>query len=393
MKDQEKICNVNSSSDGEYFKLLGNKGYKVFDPKTDSQEDFILKELRKIIISLLKALDLYNVINVKIYLINDEMINAAVCKIGDTYYISLFRGVIKYLKDFVLYFVLENFPHDFFQKKFGKLYINQVRRFEFFEEYDSEHYQLANNIANNILFLIVYHEMGHIFSGHQENIHAEDELFMEANQDKGGNMFAQAKELMADFFSMINALGVYDYSHHDSCEEYTFNHCCYLISLYSLYIYFEKNDYKNKKENTFGTYEELFERSHPHPAIRLLYMIDFLEAETEYGLKELFKVNWLTEDNEKDMLTKIDQTSYSAICEFSLKLPGNFRLINKCYENRSLRIRQLVQNIASDLYEETYRKVAIIKFREIGRISDKYVDEILDANEFLGKYDAIEKDT
>ena len=36
----------------------------------------------------------------------------------------------------------------------------------FFSEVDHEHFQLANNIANNILFLIVYHEMGHIISGH-----------------------------------------------------------------------------------------------------------------------------------------------------------------------------------------------------------------------------------
>jgi hypothetical protein len=234
--------------------------------------------------------------------------------------------------------------------------------------------------------------MGHIFSGHQEKTNAENEFFMEASQDKGGNMISQARELMADFFSMINAIGVYDYSHHESYEEYAFNHCSYLISLYSLYIYFEKNNCKNKEENTFETYEELIERTHPHPAIRLLYMMDFLETETEYDLKQLFKVNWLTKYNETEILGQIDQLSYFAICEFSLNLPYNFRLINNCYENQSLRIRQLIQNTASDLYEKTYREVAIIKFQGIGRIADKYVDDILKVNERIGKHDAIERD-
>jgi hypothetical protein len=393
MKEKEKNDNLNSTADDEYFKLLGNKGYEIFNPPINSQEKNVLDGLSSIIKNFLGPQVLDIDIKVKIYLINNAMINAAVCKRGNTYYISLFRGVITDLKDFVLNFIMNNFPYDFFQKQFGKLYENQTSVFEFFKECDCEHYQLANNIANNILFLIVYHEMGHIFSGHQEKINAEYEFFMEASQDKGGNMLTQARELMADFFSMINALGVYDYNHHESLEEYAFNHCCYLISLYSLYIYFEKNNYKNKEENTFGIYEELFERSHPHPAIRLLYMMDFLDAETEHELKELFKVNWLTKDNETEILKQINGASYCAICEFSLKLSYDFRLVNKIYENRSLRIRQLVQNIASDLYEETYREVAIIKLQGIGRIADGYVDEVLQANELLGKYDAIEKDS
>ncbi|MDF2700757.1 MAG: hypothetical protein K0Q49_2320, partial [Haloplasmataceae bacterium] len=183
MKEKEKNDNLNSTADDEYFKLLGNKGYEIFNPPINSQEKNVLDGLSSIIKNFLGPQVLDIDIKVKIYLINNAMINAAVCKRGNTYYISLFRGVITDLKDFVLNFIMNNFPYDFFQKQFGKLYENQTSVFEFFKECDCEHYQLANNIANNILFLIVYHEMGHIFSGHQEKINAEYEFFMEASQD------------------------------------------------------------------------------------------------------------------------------------------------------------------------------------------------------------------
>lgn len=388
MREKEKSDKLNSTvDDDEYFKLLKNKGYEIFVPSIDSEEEEVLEGLDILIKKFLGPKVLGIDINVKIYFIDNAMINAAVCKRGNTYYISLFRGIITELRSFVLNFVMENFPYDFFEEQFEMSYVNQGSIFAFFKKDDCEHYKLANNIANNILFLIVYHEMGHIFSGHQEKITNDDEFWMEASQDKEGNILTQAKELMADFFSMINALGIYDYNHHERMEEYMLNHCCYLISLYSLYIYFEKNN-----GNTFGTYEELFERSHPHPAIRLLYMMDFLDEETEHGLKKIYKVNWLTEDNEMDILNIIKGLSYYGICKFSMKLPEEFRLVNKLYEDRSLRIRQLVQNIASDLYEETYRKVAIVKLKEIGRVADGYVDDVLKSNEEFGKYDAIEMD-
>lgn len=86
-------------------------------------------------------------IKVKIYLINDSVINATVCKIENTYYISLFSGAITHLKDFVSYFVMSNFLYDFFEKQFGNLYENQGSIFEFFKECDCEYYQLVNNIA------------------------------------------------------------------------------------------------------------------------------------------------------------------------------------------------------------------------------------------------------
>lgn len=389
----EKECEqLNLNDDDEYFKLLENKKYKIFYPNENSQEEFILKTLQELVELFVgsKVLDIN--IKVKIYLIDDTMINAAVCKRGNTYYISLFRGIINDLKDFVLNFVMTNFPYDFFQRQFERLYEEQFGVIEFFNEIDCEHYNLANNIANNILFLIVYHEIGHILSGHQEiYLNIEDVFWLETNQDKKGNMLFQAKELMADFFGMINALGVYNFSHHESLEEYAFYQCSYLISLYSLYIYFDKNNHSYDSENLLGTYEELFQRSHPHPAIRLLYMMDFLSNEIEFELKSLFKVKWLTEDNATETLRQIDGISYCAICEFSLLLPPEFRLLNKVYENRSIRLRQLVQNIASDLFEETYHKVTFVGFKGFGRVSDKYVEDLLQASNLFGKYDVVDK--
>lgn len=391
MTENKKNDDFNSAdADAKYFKLLGSKGYRLFNPKTNSLEENVLNGLRSLIKVFLGPGVVNIDIKVKIYLIDNAMINAAVCKIDNIYYISLFRGIITELKDFISNFVINNFPYDFFESEFGKLYESETNAFDFFNEDDCEHYQLANNIANNILFLIVYHELGHIFSGHQEKTNIEDGFFMEASQDKGGDIRTQAREFMADFFGMINSFGISGSTHHNSFEEYSFYYCCYLISLYSLYIYFEKNN--NKKESELGTYEELIERSHPHPAIRLLYMMDLLEAEAEHELKKLYKVDWLTKENENNILIYLSGAAYIAICKFSMELSDEFRLVNRLYEERGLQIRQLVQNTASDLYEETYRKIAIVPFNEIGRIGDDYVKDMLEANEFLGKSDAIERD-
>ena len=53
-----------------------------------------------------------------------------------------------------------------------------------------------------------------------------------------------------------------------------------------------------------------------------------------------------------------------------------------------LRLRQLIQNIASDLCEETYNKVTFVGYLHIGRVADKYVDDLLQQNDLIGKYDA-----
>ena len=117
-------------------------------------------------------------------------------------------------------------------------------------------------------------------------------------------------------------------------------------------------------------------------------MMDLLSEENEFELKELFKVEWLTDDNEKEILNLINVLPYGAICEFSLNLSSEYRLINKVYEERMLRLRQLIQNIASDLCEETYNKVTFVGYLHIGRVADKYVDDLLQQNDLIGKYDA-----
>ena len=378
---------MNSSDEEEYFKLLEEKGYKIFNPDKNSREELILGALQEILEIFVGPKVLNMNIRVEIYMINDEMINAAVCKRGDSYYITIFRGVINGLRDFILNFVMPNFPFDFFLSQFEKIYEEQPGIFNYFNEMDCEHFQLANNIANNILFLIVYHEMGHILCGHQEiSLNDVSDFWMESNRDKEGNILFQARELMADYYGMINALGVYNHRHHANFEEYAFYQCTYLISLYSLYIYFERGSYN--KTNPLGTYEELFQRSHPHPAIRLLYMMDLMSEENEFELKQLYEVGWLTVDNEKELLPSIDAMAYGAICIFSRNLSPEFRLVNKVYEERVLRLRQLIQNIASDLCEETYNKVTFVESLHIGRVADAYVDGLLQQNNLIGKYDA-----
>ncbi|MBD5535855.1 MAG: hypothetical protein HDQ99_09415 [Lachnospiraceae bacterium] len=386
MLEQRDMKN-NLTDDEKYFKLLEEKGYKVFIPDKDSPEALIIETLQNILEVFVGPDDLDINIRVKIFMINNDMINAAVCKRGDSYYITIFRGVINGLRDFILNFVMPNFPYEYFHTQFEKMYEGQSGIINFFGEMDHEHFQLANNIANNILFLIVYHEMGHILSGQQEIcLNDVDDFWMESNQNKRGSMLFQAKELIADYYGMINSLGICNYRFHTSFEEYSFYQCIYLISLYSLYIYFERGD--DNKICPLGTYEELFQRSHPHPAIRLLYMMDLLSGENEYELKQLFKVEWLAKYNEKELFPLIDAMAYGAICEFSLNLSPEFRLVNKVYEKRTLRLRQLIQNIASDLCEETYNKVTFVGSLQIGRVADKYVDDLLQQNDLIGKYDA-----
>lgn len=383
IKDKEVL-----DDDKIFLKLIEDSGYKIYNATQNSFEEEVLNTLEQIVKVLLGPEVLNINITIKIHLINCTNINASVCKCGDTYYISLFRGVITDLRDFVKSFVIKNFPFDFFQQHFKNIKEDKGTFFEFFNEDDIKHYKLANQIATNILFMIVYHEIGHIFSGHIDSTKANT-LYLEVSNNKKDGMISQAKEFMADFFSLNNSLVIYNSLYRNNKEEFIYNHCCYLISLYSLYIYFENN--RGQHSNKYETYEKLYERTHPHPAVRLLYMMDLIESELEFELKKLFNVSWLKSDNEKEILSTINCISYIAICEFSLKMESEYRLVNKCYENRSLRIRQLIQNIASDLYDETFQKVAIVKFRGIGRVTDKYVNDILKSNDYLGKYDVEER--
>lgn len=364
--------------DSKYFSLLGSMGYKIFVPQIDSFEERVLGELRSIMKELLGQKILNTNIKAKIYLIDNANINGSVCKCGSTYYISLFRGVIGGLKDFVSSFILDRLPYEFFNEKFSKIYEIKHNVFYFFKEGECEHYQLANYITNNILLLVLYHELGHILCGHQETMSMEGSVFMEANQNKKASILSQSKEFMADFFSMISTLSVYDSTYHDSLEEYTFNHCCYLIALYSLYIYFE--GYQIQKDDSIGTYEELFERSHPHPAVRLQYMMDFMQIQTVYELRDVLKPKWFNKDEEKKILGEIEIKSYIAMLKFSSNLPDEFQLVNRSFGVSGMRLRRVIQNIASDLYEETYREVAIIELQEIARYPDEYVDEFIQGN-------------
>jgi|GEM_PF-2821726 len=53
MKYTEKNDHLNSIADDNYFKLLSNKVYEIFNPKINSEEEEVLDALRSLIKELL----------------------------------------------------------------------------------------------------------------------------------------------------------------------------------------------------------------------------------------------------------------------------------------------------------------------------------------------------
>ena len=76
MTENEKNDDFNSvAADAKYLKLLEAKGYRLFNPKTNSQEENVLDGLRHLIKVFLGPETLNIDIKVKIYLIDNAMIN------------------------------------------------------------------------------------------------------------------------------------------------------------------------------------------------------------------------------------------------------------------------------------------------------------------------------
>lgn len=366
IKEEEK-------DDKAYLQLMRAKGYEIYNALPDSPEEDILKTLQHITDVLVGEEVLNLGIQVKVAFYNDASINAAVVKCNETYYIGLSIGVLHELAPFTENFIMKYLPYDFLEEKFGSVKLHFVKLYSFFEEGDIERPQLANHIANQILLLLLYHELGHIFSGHQELCNGASELYMEAVSSEKEDILSQAKEFMADFFSVANAILSCYNGNVSSIETVSYCQSLCLISLYSLYLYFEKN-------TAYGTYEELFHRSHPHPAVRLAYMQDFLDAEMVFQLGQVRKVHWFMQEQKK-LGTEICTTALQALVGFTINM-GDSQLIEESFEIRSIRLRCLIQNVANDLYEEVYRDMALVKFKEIGAMNYDYVKEMMEYEKF-----------
>lgn len=370
---KRKQINEHNKDDKEFLEFLKNKGYKVYNTILDTKEEKMQVILQSVIDKLVGPEYLNLNINVKLVFLTNSDINASVIKIGETYYISLFIGTLREVGPFVQNIIMEKLSKELIEEGFGDINFNSLGMYSFFDEENIENKKnrnLANFIANNILLLLVYHELGHIFSGHQEFEHYQ-EMHMEAVNFEKQDILAQAKEFMADFFSLTNVINIFYRNNTETIERVIQCHALCLCSLYSLYLYFDRGEQGN-------TYEELFHRSHPHPAVRLTYMMDFADSEVEFQLGQIYQPEWF-KGKESEFTQEICAKAMWILSGFITEINCNeANLMEKSFEICNLRIRCLIQNVANDLYEETYRDKALVKLKEIGTVGYDYIKNMIE---------------
>lgn len=239
----------------------------------EKYKDDIIKFLEKEVNLILK--DQYIV---KIVIESEDRLNATVEKIKDEedkYLIRIYSGLIggipylleKYLvrldANDLLYFKDFNF--------FNFLRILDPSKYNDLSEEDTRLLTLQKLFNTSILLNVVFHEIGHILSGHLQNMN----LISEEN-DSINTIASQEKEMVADWYgakilfehiiyiSRYYEINTIDFS--NAKKLFTKPLVFTILSLYLMFNLFEG-------EYNFNI-EELLKYKHPHPRVRLFYTLE-----------------------------------------------------------------------------------------------------------------------
>ncbi|CAO5676543.1 MAG: hypothetical protein HEEMFOPI_02017 [Holosporales bacterium] len=112
-------------------------------------------------------------------------------------------------------------------------------------------------------------------------------------------------------------------------------------------------------------------------------MLDFIDEEIAYETKNLFNVDWLTVSNTESIYRRITNTSFKAINELCLKSDVPYKLMDRLYNSDCIKIRQEIQNYAKGIYETQYRQVSLVELKDIGEVTDSYVENLITAGNIL----------
>ncbi len=266
-----------------------------------------------------KKIDLYFFIN------NDSSINAGVGKKESEYYLYLNLGLLRNIKDFTNFVFLNHTTENKLNLLDAKYKDNYI---DFFEGEITPKYRLANEICINILHSVFFHELGHLFLGHVKNEQSFSEVHLIANEsciDK------QGFEYIADSFGTQQALWISINSliyakYPRDIDLYVKATTKFLISQYCLCTLFNiQKQGTNTSANQFQ-YDELLKYSHPHPAVRFVYILDIVQDSW---------INWL----ENIIGYTFEQATQAAREIIDLSLESYFEIIDQYSESELSNLR------------------------------------------------------
>lgn len=299
--------------------------------------------------------------NVEIVVVEEENLdcNAFVQKVGKTYFIAINKYILSFYHDRIQHFFLKSDNYirlklfseqtksvadmnELFFKKGGPYY-------SFFKFPDLKYNIFANIVYNNILYLIIFHEFGHIITGQLENKDSQN-IFFELRDQSLGNLENQGKEFLADFYGTINALSIALSFNTLNIKQFSTAIGLFKFSVWCMFSFFSIGSTRYDLELDFKNYLDKNSRfKHPPITVRLYYIYLFIDLEVPFHLNKTFRPDWYQRvgSNAKKGLIYTIQTHSSHIM---IKLKGND------YLEKDVTLRY-VEDVLNPLTVEYYYEV------------------------------------
>ena len=347
----------------EFKDKLELSGRKVIDDEsmrkiTDTWNYYI-----KAIISGLKDSIQLNPANVEIVVVEEEDLkcNAFVQKVGKTYFIAINKYILRFYQDKIQDIFLKN--DNYIRLKLFSEETNSVADmnelffkgpyYSFFKSPDLKYNIFANIIYNNILYLIIFHEFGHIITGQLENKDSQN-IFFELRDQSLGNLEDQGKEYLADFYGTINALRTALCFNTLNPKQFLTVIGLFKYSVWCMFSFFPIDSTKYDLELDFKNYLDKKSRlKHPPITVRLYYTLLIINSEVTFHLNNTFRPDWYQKlgSNAKKVLVSVIQYQSQQIM---MELKG------KHYLNEGVELRYLgdVLNSVTLKYYYEVRKYA-----------------------------------
>lgn len=237
-----------------------------------------------------------------IYVSERNSTNAWCIKQGENYFIALSSYIINGLNILIEEFVQEKISltltkaKDLFDDKFGQDLVQEYYRVdennvdEFFEDFifDKNMLQgfspskIVNFLCNNILNMVLDHELGHVLSGHFEE---ENILFMEMDERDESNdndkLESQVKEYMADYVGIRQHSNFWMKQNQGSVIHQV---VCYFLDLVAMNIMLSSfiNDNMSISRIPLDELVDFKNGTHPPYTVRENYIHELIKLEYVY---------------------------------------------------------------------------------------------------------------
>lgn len=357
-------------SDYERFKeILESENKSIC---TDSYSQKIIKMWSNYLYGLITEINISNLDanNIKIVVVKERLqCNAFVRKVGKTYFIAINDYILAYYKDLIheTYLNSENYEQLItFTAEYGsisemnKIYFNprDMVYYSFFNTPDIKYNTFANLVFNNILYMIIFHELGHVLGGHLEENDEDKNIFYELQTNETGNIREQGKELIADFYGVINTVRTSLIYNTDNVEKMTAVIALLKFSAWCMLSFFSRANFESPNfKISFQEYKEINNKfRHPPLEVRLYYITTFIEREVSFHLKQTFKPSWfssLTENQKEVKINQMIKDSIALLSFITLKDGVNIKMDYKSiYTSRMLEYYHYLRHYASLVNDE-----------------------------------------